>query len=126
MTTILITDDKINQLFIDNINCSEKSLKEAKQLKVKDLLKDGKKLIIEEMIRFFRENKSDNLGIYKGINGDNFIEQFTSFIESDSEESKKIIKEIKAIIDTQISNNDELINLIIKNRSINKNTIDFS
>lgn len=126
MTTILITDDKINQLFIDNINCSEKSLKEAKQLKVKDLLKDGKKLIIEEMIRFFRENKSDNLGIYKGINGDNFIEQFTSFIESDSEESKEIIKEIKAIIDTQISNNDELINLIIKNRSINKNTIDFS
>jgi len=85
-----------------------------------------KKLIIEEMIRFFRENKSDNLGIYKGINGDNFIEQFTSFIESDSEESKEIIKEIKAIIDTQISNNDELINLIIKNRSINKNTIDFS
>jgi len=126
LTTILITDDKINQLFIDNINCSEKSLKEAKQLKVKDLLKDGKKLIIEEMIRFFRENKSDNLGIYKGINGDNFIEQFTSFIESDSEESKEIIKEIKAIIDTQISNNDELINLIIKNRSINKNTIDFS
>ena len=89
--------------------------------------KDPKKIIIEEMLNFYRENKGgQELGKYKGIDTDNFIEEFKSFIEKEDKNSEEIIKEIKHIITKQINNNEKLIDSIIEDKkSINENTIDF-
>ena len=122
VTTILITDDKIAQLFIDNINGSEFPMKEVNKINIKDFInKDEKdKHIIEEVLTFYREKKG-NLGIYKSIDTDNFIKEFKDFIEK----SEEIRKNIKNIILQQIDNKEKISDLIIKNRSINQNTIDF-
>ena len=79
------------------------------------------------MLNFYRENKGgQELGKYKGIDTDNFIEEFKSFIEKEDKNSEEIIKEIKNIITRQIDNNEKLIDLIIEDKkSINENTIDF-
>ena len=123
VTTVLITDEKKNQLFIDNINGAEYSMKDVKKLNIKDFInKDPKKLIVEEMLKFYRENKSEELGIYKGIDSNNFISEFKSFIEN----SESIIKDIQSIILSQIDNNEKVIDSVIKDgKSINENTTDF-
>ena len=122
VTTILITDDKIAQLFIDNINRSEFPMKDVNKINIKDfIIKDKEdKHIIEEMLTFYREKKG-YLGIYKSINTDNFIKEFKDFIEK----SEEIRKNIKNIILQQIDNKEKISDLIIKNKSINQNTIDF-
>ena len=128
VTTALITDEKINQLFIDNINGAEYSIKDLQKININDFInKDPKKIIIEEMLNFYRENKGgQELGKYKGIDTDNFIEEFKSFIEKEDKNSEEIIKEIKSIITRQIEKNEKLIDSIIEDKkSINENTIDF-
>ena len=127
VTTALITDEKINQLFIDNINGAEYSIKDLQKININDFInKDPKKIIVEEMLNFYRENKGDQeLGIYKGIDTNNFIEEFKSFIEKEDKNSEEIRKEIKNIITRQIDNNEKLIDSVIEDKSINENTIDF-
>ena len=112
-----ITDEKKNQLFIDNINGAEYSMKDVKKLNIKDFInKDPKKLIVEEMLKFYRENKSEELGIYKGIDSNNFISEFKSFIEN----SESIIKDIQSIILSQIDQNEKVIDSVIKDgKSLN-------
>ena len=122
VTTVLIRDDKIKQLFIDNINGAELSIKDIKRINIIDFInKDPKKLIIDEMLKLFRENKSEELGTYKEIDTFNFIKEFKSFIEK----SDDIIKDIKSIIIRQIDNKAKLIDAVINSRVINQNTIDF-
>ena len=122
VTTILIMDKNINQLFIDNINGGEFPIKDVKNTNIRDFINIGPKRLIEEVIlKFFRENKTEQLGRCKGIDINNFIKEFTKFIEN----SEEIINDFKKIILLQIDNSEKIIDSIITNKSINKNTIDF-
>jgi len=61
VTTVLITDDKIKQLFIDNINGTNYSIEDIESIDIKTFinLEENKKIISEELINFFRENKRE-------------------------------------------------------------------
>ena len=128
VTTILIKDETMNQLFIDNINGAELLINEIKNKNINDYLNydflNLEKIIINQLEEFYRENISEKIGKNKGIDNNNFIKEFTNFIEN-SENCKDIINNIKKIILSQINNNINIIDFIIKNNYINENTIDF-
>ena len=84
ITTIFVNNEEINQIFIDNINGAELSIKEVKNINIQDyIIKNQKKLFVEEIINFFKENQNHILGRYKGIDSNNFIKEFKSFIENE-------------------------------------------
>ena len=61
IATILTKDDNINQLFIDNINGGELSIKDAKKINIHDFINKNenyKNLIIETLLNFLKENKN--------------------------------------------------------------------
>ena len=125
ITTILMADDNVNQLFIDNIDGTELSINDIEEKNIDDYINNkylnSKKLIIEGMIEFYGENNNEQIGTAKGINSTNFMEKFMNFIEN----SDELINEIKRIILSKIDNNEKIIDSIIKNKSINQNTVDF-
>ena len=126
VTTVLMADEKINQLFIDNLNGAALTIKDAEKININyfisEKILDPKKLIKEEMKNFFNEHKNEKIGVCKGIDSNNFIQEFEKFIEK----SEDIIKNIEKIILSQINNSEKLIDLIIKDeKSINQNTTDF-
>ena len=144
VTSVLITDEKIKQLFIDNINGSELSINDIKKINIENYInKEPKRLIIEEMLKFYRENKSLDLGMYKGIDTNNFILEFSNFIKKSEVQNKKekdsndsemkieekktyaeeIIDDIKKLIVSQISN-DKIIDTFLDKQFINENTVD--
>ena len=57
------------------------------------------------MLTFYRENKSEALEICKGIDKNNFIKEFTIFIEN----SEEIKRDIKNIILSKIDNSEKII-----------------
>ena len=125
VTTVLMSDEKINQLFIDNINGSALSIKDVEKLNINyfinEKILDPKVLIKEEMLNFYRKNKDYLLGVCSGIDSNNFITEFTKYIEK----SNDIIKDIENIVLSQINDSEKLINLLIKDeKSINQDTID--
>ena len=125
ITTALIVDDNINQLFIDNLNGSELSVEEIEGKEISDYIKEGlldpKKYIIEGMLNFYEKHINEQMGKYKGISYDNFKKEFLNYIKK----NEAIIEDIKKIILKQIGNSENLVNLIIKNKFIEQNTIDF-
>ena len=128
VTTILIKDEAMTQLFIDNINGAELLINEIKNKNINDYLNydflNLEKRIINQLEEFYRENISEKIGKSKGIDNHNFIKELTNFIEN-SENCKDIINNIKKIILSQINSNINIIDFIIKNNYINENTIDF-
>ena len=139
VTTVLVVDEKINQLFIDNINGTQYSIKDKEKINIDNYMKEPRKLILEEMLKFYLEYKTEHIGNYKGIDTNNFIREFksffdnsekqddTNFIENYKKNTEQIIRYILVLISKQINNNDNknIIDSIIKNKSINQNTIDF-
>ena len=143
VTTVLMADETINQLFIDNINGAELSIKDVENKKVDDLIRKGildpKKLIVEEILNFFTENKNEQLGECKGIDNNNFIKELTIFLQSenlktqleDKKEEKtgfssiEIINDIRRIILNQNDDIETIIDLLLKNKYITQNTTDF-
>ncbi len=125
ITTVLITNENINQLFIDNINGAELSIKDIEGKNIEDYINKGyldpKKLILEEMFKFYGEKKDEQMGKYKGIDTNNFIQEFKNFIEKSD-----LVKEIQKIILSQMKKNEKIVDLIIEKKSINQNTIDFT
>ena len=135
----MVVDEKINQLFIDNINGTEYSIKDKEKININNYMKEPRKLILEEMLKFYLEYKTEHIGNYKGIDTNNFIREFkrffdnsekqddTNFIENYKKNTEQIIRYIQVLISKQINNNDNknIIDSIIKNKSINQNTIDF-
>ena len=134
ITTVLIIDDSINQLFIDNIDNNDKidnidgtklSIKDIEGKIIDDYINNGylnpKKLISEGMKDFFGENNNEKIGKCKGISTTNFMEKLIDFIEN----SNELTNDIKRIILSKINNSEKIIDSIIKNKSINQNTIDF-
>ena len=122
--TVLIADDEIKQLFIDNINGTELTLKDIEGRNVGDLTRkflDPKKIIVEGMLKFYGENQNEQIGKCKGIDFNNFIKEFKSYIENNEE----LITDINRIIFSLIGKAENIVNLIIENKSINQNTIDF-
>ena len=124
ITTVLITDENIKQLFIDNINGTE-SMNEIEGKSINNIIDKGnlnpKKLIIEGMLKFYGENNNEQIGKCKGIDTNNLIKEFEAFIEN----SDDLVNQIKKIIISQINKNEKIVYLLIKNKSINQNTIDF-
>ena len=125
ITTVLIADENIKQLFIDDINGVDLSIKNIEKQNIFDFIKkvnlDLKKLIVEEILNFYRENKCEEIGKCKGIDKNNFIKEFENVIEN----AEEIINDIKRIIISKIDGNEKIIDLIIKNKYINQNTIAF-
>ena len=120
--TAFIIDENIKQLFIDNINGAELTINELKKINIHDYINNNyKKIIFEDILIFFKENKNAIFGKYKGVNSNNFLIKFKSFMESNYE----IIKIIKSLLLSQFDNNINISQLIIKNKLIDKNTIDF-
>ncbi len=126
ITTVLITNENINQLFIDNINGVELTIKDIEGKNIEDYIQKGclnpTKLILEGMFIFYGENKNEQMGKHKGIDTNNFIEEFKNFIEK----SVDLVKDIQRIIISQMNKNEKIVNLIIENKSINQETIDFT
>ena len=125
VTTILITNEDINQLFIDNINGTELSIKDIEGKNISDYINkkylDPKNLIIEGMLKFYGENINEQIGNCKGIDKNNVIKELKDYIEI----SNDLIDEIKEIILSKITKSEEIVKSIIENKSINQNTIDF-
>ena len=126
VTTVLITDDKIKQLFIDNINGTNYSIEDIENIDIKTFinLEENKKIISEELINFFRENKRE-LGKYKNIDSNNFISEFEKFTKSENELAIEMVGGVKKIILNQVGNNERIISTIIEKNYINQNTTDF-
>ena len=61
------------------------------------------------------------MGKYKGISYNNFIIEFENFIKNNSE----MMKKIKEIIAKHIDKSEKIINILIKDKFIDLNTIDF-
>ena len=59
---------------------------------------------------------------YKGIDTNNFIPEFISFIQK----SEEIPKSIKSIVLFQFDNDINIIESVIKNKYITPNSIDFT
>ena len=121
-----MTDKKINQLFIDNLNGARLEYKGAEKINIDYIINqkiiEPQKLIKEEIMNFFIEKRNENMGICKGIDFNNFIQEFESFIGK----SEEIIPVIEKIIKAQINNNENVVDLIIKDKkSINQNSTDF-
>ena len=116
ITTALIVDENIKQLFIDNLNGSELSVKQIEDLQISDYINNGlldpKKYIIEGMMNFYEKHINDQMGKYKGINYDNFKKEFYNFIEN----NEKMINDIKKIILKQIGNSENLVKLIFNEK----------
>ena len=126
ITTILNTDDNINQLFIDNLNGIKLPMKDLYGKNIEYFMSkeylDINKIIIESMVEFYRENIFDQeIGKYKGIDINNFIKEFKYFIENSDESI--LINDIKRIILNICNDKENIIDLIIKNKIINKDTI---
>ena len=125
LTTVLINDEEMNQLFIDNINGTELSIKDIEGKNITDLiakkLMDPKQIIVDGMLNFYGENKNEQIGRCKGIDNYNFVSEFKVFIEN----RQDLIEKIKKIILPQIGKTENIVNLIIENKTINQNTIDF-
>ena len=126
VTTVLMTDKKMNQLFIDNLNGARLELKDAEKMNIDYFINqkiiEPQKLIKEEIMNFFIEKRNENMGICKGIDFNNFIQEFESFIGK----SEEVIPVIEKIILAQINNNENFIDLIIKDKKlINQNSTDF-
>ena len=120
---VFIKNEKIKQLFIDNINGAELSIKETKRIEINDYInKNHKKIILDELKIFFKENKNKISGKCKGIDSNNFLKEFILFNEKNEE---IIIIMINRIILSQFDNNTNIIESIIKNNYIDKNTTDF-
>ena len=124
LTTVLIMGDELNQIFIDNVNGTELSIKDIEGKNITDLigkkLMDPKKIIVEGMLNFYGEYKNEQIGKCKGIDYNNFTSEFKIFIEN-----SELIDKIKGIILPQIGKTGDIVNLIIENKTINQNTIDF-
>ena len=89
------------------------NIKDIEHQNIKCIIdKNPKKLIVEEMIQFFKEHKSEQLWKCKYLSTNNFFQKFKSFIEN----SEDIINEIRKIILSQIDNNEKIINSLIQNR----------
>ena len=125
LTTVLINDEEMNQIFIDNINGTELSIKDIEGKNITDLiakkLMDPKQIIVDGMLNFYGENKNEQIGRCKGIDSYNFVSEFKVFIENRLD----LIEKIKKIILPQIGKTENIVNLIIENKTINQNTIDF-
>ena len=124
ITTILIEDKNINQLFIDNINGSKLSIKEIEGKNIYEIgngLLDLNKNIIDGMLNFYRNHINERMGKYKGISYNNFIIEFENFIKNNSE----MMKKIKEIIAKHIDKSEKIIDLLIKDKFLDLNTIDF-
>ena len=125
IATILTKDDNINQLFIDNINGGELSIKDAKKINIHDFINKNenyKNLIIETLLNFLKENKNEQLGKYKGIDTNNYIQEFKNFIE----QSEEILNSIKSIVLSKFDNDENITESLIKNKYITQNTVDFT
>ena len=127
ITTALIVDDNINQLFIDNLNGSLLSFADIEGKNMSDFIEnsnlfDQKKYINEGMLNFYEKHINEQMGKYKGICYDNFKKEFFNFIEK----NEKMIADIKKIISKHLGNSEKLVNLIFKNKFIDQNTIDFT
>ena len=116
ITTALITDENINQLFIDNINGTELSIKEIEGKNIDDFISkgylDSKNLIIEGILKFYGENNNEQIGKCKGIDTNNFIKEFKNLFENSD-----LVEDIKKIILRQIGKTENIINSIIENKS---------
>ena len=125
LTTILITDEEMNQIFIDNINGTELTLKDIDGKNINELIEknfmDPNKIIVEGMLNFFAENKNEQIGKYKGINNITFLSQFKIFLENNEELKYKI----KKIILEKIGKTKNIVKMIFEDKTINQNTIDF-
>ena len=124
VTTVLIADKKINQLFIDNLNGAKLKLNFAEKININYFINQNiiqpKKLIKEEIMNFFIEHKNEKMGSCKGIDSNNFIQEFENYIEKEEEIINIIEKK------SQFKNDKNLIDLIIKDKkSINQNSTDF-
>ena len=126
LTTILITDEEMNQLFIDNINGTELTIKDIEGKNIADLIDkkliDSKKIILEGMLNFYGNKKNERIGNCKGIDNNNLISELKIFIENNNE----LIEKIKNIILPQLAKTENIINLIIKNNYINQGIVDFT
>ena len=125
LTTVLITDEEINQIFIDNINGTELTIKDIDGKNINDLiskkLMDPYKIIVEGMLNFYGGNKNEFIGKCKGIDSNNFISEFKIYIENNQDLKDKI----KNIILPKIGKTENIVNSIIEEQTINQNTIDF-
>ena len=125
LTTILITDEDMNQIFIDNINGTALTIKDIDGKNINDLisknLMDPNKIIVEGMLNFYGGNKNEQIGKCKGIDSNNFIIEFKQFIENNHDLKNKI----KNIILPKIGKTENIVKLIIEEKTINQNTIDF-
>ena len=128
ISTLLITNENIKQLFIDDINRSNISIKDIEGKHLNDYfnnnkcLLDAKKNIVESIYKFYGKYMNDQIGNYKGINHNNFLKEIRNFFENNND----IINNIKKVILNQLNEGTEkIINLIIDNNLINNNTTDF-
>ena len=98
LTTVLIRDEEMNQIFIDNINGTELSIKDIDGKNINDLigknLMNPNKIIVDGMLNFYGENKNVQIGKCKGIDNNNFISEFKIFIENNQD----LINKIKNLI----------------------------
>ena len=83
---------------------------------------DPNKIIVEGMLNFYGGNKNEQIGKCKGIDNNNFISEFKIFIENNDDLRNKI----KNIILHKIGRTDNIVKLIIEEKTINQNTIDFT
>ena len=123
----MIKDESIKQLFIDNLNGVMLLTKNIEKKNINDFLNleilNINQIIINVMKDFYGENIFKIKGKYKNIDKNNFMVEFSNFIDNCDEAI--IINDIKRIIISQIDDKETIIDNIIKKNYINKNTIDF-